>query len=202
MHEPFAWNPKDQSEFQRRYTSFIREYAARYGKNLDGWWFDGCYTWDVFPNSTYNWPLWFEAARAGNSEAAVAFNDGSFCIGITKPVTPLQDYLSGEVDLLTDGKIRLGRQDGAPLYLPKSRFAEGTTCQWHALVPIDCEWMHGGPGPMPPPKYADAELVRFARGCKAVDGAVTFNLGVYQEGKMAPASVAQLGRLAAALKRA
>ena len=98
LHAPFAWNPKDQSEFQRRYTQFIREYSVRLGKNLDGWWFDGCYTWDVFPNRTYNWPLWFDAARAGNPDAAVAFNDGSFCIGITKPVTPLQDYLSGEVE--------------------------------------------------------------------------------------------------------
>jgi len=201
LHKPFAWNPKDQSEFQRRYTSFIREYAVRYGKNLDGWWFDGCYTWDVFPNSTYNWPLWFDAARAGNPYAAVAFNDGSFCIGITKPVTPLQDYLSGEVDVLIDGKIRLGRQANAPLYLPKSQFAECMACQWHALVPIDCEWMHSGPGPMPPPKYSDADLFRFVKSCKAVDGAVTLNIGVYQEGKMAPASVAQLGRLAAAVKK-
>jgi hypothetical protein len=201
LHQPFAWNPKDQSEFQHRYTSFIRDYAVRYGKNLDGWWFDGCYTWEVFPNSTYNWPLWFDAARAGNPDAAVAFNDGSFCIGITKPVTTLQDYLSGEVDVLIDGKIRLGRQPNAPLYLPKSRFAEDTTCQWHALVPIDCEWMHSGTGPMPPPKYSDADLFRFVRDCKAVGGAITLNLGVYQEGKMAPASVAQLGRLAAALKK-
>jgi hypothetical protein len=182
LHKPFAWNPKDQSEFQRRYTSFIREYAVRYGKNLDGWWFDGCYTWDVFPNRTYNWPLWFDAARAGNPDAAVAFNDG---VGHTKPVTPLQDYLSGEADRL---------------YPPKSGFAEGTTCQWHTLVPIDCEWIYGGPGPMPPPKYTDADLFRFVKRCKAVKGAVTLNVGIYQEGKMAPASVSQLSRLAVALK--
>jgi hypothetical protein len=135
LHAPFAWNPKDQSEFQKRYTAFIREYSLRFAKILDGWWFDGCYTWDVFPNSTYDWPLWFAAARAGNPEAAVAFNDGSFCIGITKPVAPLQDYLSGEVDVLIGGKIRLGRQPNAPLCLPTSQFAEGTACQWHALSP-------------------------------------------------------------------
>ena len=201
LHAAFAWNPKDQSEFQRRYTDFIREYAVRYGKNLDGWWFDGCYTWDVFPNHTYRWPLWFDAARAGNPEAIVAFNDGSFCTGTTKAVTPLEDYLSGEVDVLIDGKIRLGRQPNAPLYLPKSRFVEGTDCQWHALVPIDCMWMHGGPGPIPPPKYSDNDLFRFVKSCKAVGGAVTLNVGIYQEGHMAPASVAQLGRMAATLNK-
>jgi hypothetical protein len=199
LHGPFAWNPKDQGEFQKRYTSFLREYAVRYGKLLDGWWFDGCYTWDVFPNSTYHWPLWFEASRAGNPNAAVAFNDGSFCIGITKPVTPLQDYVSGEVDALVDGKIRLGRQANAPLYLPKSRFVEGTTCQWHALVPIDCPWAHYTPGPMPPPKYSDADLFGFVKHCKAVGGAVTLNIGIYQEGRLAAATVEQLGRMAAAL---
>jgi hypothetical protein len=78
--------------------------------------------------------------------------------------------------------------------------ADGTNCQWHALVPIDCEWMHGGPGPMPPPKYSDADLLRFVKDCKAVGGAVTLNVGIYQEGHMAKASVAQLGRLAAELK--
>src|SRR5208337_896616 len=108
----------------------------------------------------------------------------------------LEDYLSGEVDLLIDGKIRLGRQPKAPLYLPKSRFVEGTACQWHALVPIDCMWMHGGPGPIPPPKYSDNDLFRFVKSCKAVGGAVTLNVGIYQEGHMAPASVAQLGRMA------
>ena len=35
LHTAFAWNPRDQSEFQRRYTDFIGEYAVRYGKNLD-----------------------------------------------------------------------------------------------------------------------------------------------------------------------
>jgi hypothetical protein len=199
LHSAFAWKPKDQAEFQHRYTAFIREYAVRYGRNLDGWWFDGCYGWSVFPNTTYNWPLWFEATRAGNPDAIVAFNDGSLCNGFTKPVTPLQDYLAGEVDVLVDGKLKLGRRPDSPLYLPKSRFVEGTSCQWHALVPIDCQWANEGPGPMPPPKYSDDDLFRFVKNCKAVGGAVTLNVGVYQEGGVAPASVAQLSRLAAVL---
>jgi hypothetical protein len=202
LHAAFGWNPrKDQTEFERRYTSFIREYAVRYGAYLDGWWFDGCYGWDVFPNSTYHWPMWFDAARAGNPEAVVAFNDGSFCAGVTRPVTPLQDYLSGEVEELIDGKIRLGRQTNAPLHLPNSRFVPGTTCQWHALVPIDCLWIHGEPGPMPPPKYSDGDLLRFLLHCRAVGGAATLNVGMYQEGHMAPKSVAQLAHMASALKK-
>jgi hypothetical protein len=202
LHQAFAWDPKNQSEFQRRYTDFIREYSVRLGPKLAGWWFDGCYTWDVFPNNTYNWPLWFDAARAGNPDAVVAFNDGSFCIGITKPVTPLQDFLSGEVELLKDGGIRLGRDENSPPYLPKSRFADNTRTQWHALVPIDCNrhWAHEKSGPMASPSYPDAELMGFLKRCRAVGGVVTFNVGISQEGALGAETVNQLARLAASLK--
>jgi hypothetical protein len=200
LHAAFAWNPADQTEFQRRYTDFIREYSLRLGPTLSGWWFDGCYTWEVFPNHTYNWPLWFEAARAGNRDAVVTFNDGSFCIGITQPVTPLQDYLSGEVEVLVNGKIRLGRDAHAPLYVPTSRFADGTRTQWHALVPIDCgrHWAHEKPGPLVPPAYPDEELIRFVKDCRVVRGIVTFNVGISQEGALGEQTVDQLSRLATA----
>jgi len=200
LHAGFAWNPKDQTEFQKRYTEFIAEYARRFGQLLDGWWFDGCYTWPEFHNSLYKWPLWFGAARAGNPHAVVAFNDGSFCIGITQPVTPLQDYLSGEVEVLKEGKIRLGREPDARLYLPEGRFAPGTRCQWHALVPIDCFWGHHTPGPMDPPRYTDEELISFVRSCRSVGGAVTLNVGIYQEGHIADATLEQLARVRAALR--
>lgn len=203
LHAAFAWNPKDQAEFQRRYTDFIRDYSLRLGTNLSGWWFDGCYTWDVFPNHTYDWPLWFDAARAGNPDAIVAFNDGSFCIGITTPVTPLQDYLSGEVEALKDGQIRLGRGPKAPLHMPKSRFVDGTQTQWHALLPIDCNryWAHTKDHPMTP-SYPDGELEQFLRGCRAVGGVVTFNVGISQEGALGAETVAQLARLSAAISAA
>ncbi|NSW57053.1 MAG: hypothetical protein HPY44_13660 [Armatimonadetes bacterium] len=200
LHEPFAWNPEDQSEFQRRYTAFIREYAERFGELLDGWWYDGCYTWPVFHNSLYDWPLWGSASRAGNLNAALAFNDGSFCIGITRPLSDEQDYLSGEVEELVDGRIRLGREDNARLYLPDSRFAEGTRCQWHALVPIDCFWGHHTPGPMDPPKYDDDVLLRFLSCCREVQGVVTLNVGIYQEGHIAGATLRQLQALHRALR--
>lgn len=200
IHKAFAWNPKDQSEFQRRYTAFVAEYSRRFGKLLNGWWFDGCYTWDVFPNSTYEWPLWMNMARAGNPDAAVAFNDGSFCVGKTKPVTSEQDYLSGEVSELSGGKICLGGKD-APLYMPTSQFVEGTDCQQHALVPIDCFWGHEKPGPMEPPKYSDEDLFSFVRHIIGVKGAVTLNVGIYQEGHIGEQTLAQLKRLSDNLKK-
>lgn len=195
LHEGFAWNPTDQTEFQHRYTDFIREYALRLGESYDGWWFDGCYTWPQFHNSLYDWPLWCGAARAGNPDAALAFNDGSFCVGIDKPLTPMQDYLSGEVELLVGGRVRFGREETSPLILPEARFIEGTACQWHALLPIDCFWGHGTPGPMEPPKYSDDDLFSLLDACRKVDAVATLNVGIYQEGHLGTETVAQLTRL-------
>lgn len=187
IHEVFAWNPADQSEFQRRYQAFIAAYSRKLGRLNDGWWFDGCYTWPDFHNSLYDWPAWRAAALAGNLNAIVAFNDGSFAGGLLKPITPFMDYTSGEVAELVDGKIKFGYQDDAPLYMPDGRFLDGV--QWHALVPVDSSF--GGPDR----HYADEELFGFVDNCKAVGGAVTLNLPIGIDGVVPAATVAQMQRL-------
>ena len=222
MHEGFAWDKHegtDQAEFQRRYTGLVREWSEHLGTLLDGWWFDGCYTWGAFHNSHMNWPLWHDAARAGNPNRVVTFNDSSFCCGIESPIHIEHDYTSGETETLIDGCIRFGREKNAKAYLPSARFVPGTRCQWHSLIPIDCYWAHGAfttemakqgwvqglpyrpvpadyRGPMEEPIYRDEELGRFLKSATDVGGAVTFNIGIYQEGTLAPLSVEQLARIA------
>jgi hypothetical protein len=220
VHQAFGWTREvgtDQRAFQERYTRFVREWAVRWGKQVDGWWFDGCYPWAIFPNHTMDWPLWFDACREGNPDAALAFNDGSFCVGALEPVAPEQDYLSGEVEVLVDGKIHLGRGDGAAPYLPTGSRVGETRCLWHALVPIDCPWAHRAPpsgvfrkrfrpqpetqtGSMEPPVYPDEELFSFVDNCLRVGGAVTLNVGIFQEGHLGPQTIRQLQRLASTLR--
>jgi hypothetical protein len=222
LHAGLAWNTADgsgQTEFQNRYTRVVRFWADRLGSLLDGWWFDGCYTWPVFHQKYMDWPLWYAAARSGNSQAVLTWNDGSFCVGTTVPVRPEHDYLSGEVEMLVNGRIRLGRDLGVPCtLLPDSRFIPGTTCQWHALVPIDCFWGHGSPAPtwlpgnpykeiprgvksaaMEAPLYSDEELLGFLNNCACADAAVTLNAGIYQEGHLGSQTVEQLVRVSTAL---
>lgn len=162
MHEGFAWNTQDgtnQAEFQQRYLQAVREWAERFGPLMDGWWFDGCYEWPPFHSRYMDWPAWYEATRTGNPHRVVAFNDGSLCNGLTQPLTSEQDYLSGEAEVLINGRIRLGRpptpqllaygdlartvHGPIPTFLPDTRFVPGTHCQWHCLIPIDCFWGHG-----------------------------------------------------------
>lgn len=220
LHAGFGWQTQDggqQTVFQARYTRAVAAWARRFGPLLDGWWYDGCYTWPVFHNAGMDWPLWESASRAGNPRAALAFNDGSFCVGNLGPVYPGQDYLSGEAEMLVDGKIRLGRGLPVQTHIPGAQSAHlPAGCQWHALLPVDCFWMHGNPppdflpghpyravgsafasGPMEPPVYPDAVLDGFVRGCLAAGGAVTCNVGIYEDGLLGEETLAQLRRLPA-----
>jgi hypothetical protein len=217
MHAGTAWERTEgsgQTEFQDRYTSIVRAWAERFGPLLDGWWFDGCYTWPAFHHKHMIWDLWYAAARAGNPDAALTFNDGSFCVGNTQPVRPEHDYLSGETEMLVEGKARLGREEAVQVHMPAGRFAAGTACQWHSLLPVDCFWMHGAeaptwlPGnpyralpkgtrsaPMEPPLYSDAELGGYLSACLDVGGAVTFNVGIYREGYLGRETRGQITRI-------
>ena len=217
LHAAFNWSRQegtDQANFQRAYSEAVAAWAQRFGTLLDGWWFDGCYTWPIFHSRGMDWPLWFAAARAGNPAAALAFNDGSFCVGNLQPVVPELDYLSGEIESLIDGRIRLGREAQPTLHLPQFRFVPGTRCQWHGLLPVDCFWMHGAQAPdflsdhryrtvpagalsapMEPPVYSDDELYRFMSASLGAGGALTLNVGLYQEGWMGQETVAQLARI-------
>ncbi|HRJ46652.1 MAG TPA: hypothetical protein PKY38_04775 [Opitutaceae bacterium] len=204
LHVAFAWNPADQNEFERHYTAFIREYSLRLGRLHHGWWYDGCYNWKAFRQALRHWDWWGDASRAGNPDAALAFNDGSYCCGLEKPVTPLQDYLSGEIWQLHGDRIVCGNPDEGPVtyVLPTERFVTGTRCQWHGLLPIDCPWGYNHPptGPMPGPKYSDADLFSFVRQCLAVGGGVTLNVGIYQEGHLPEATLRQLDRMRQSLR--
>jgi hypothetical protein len=71
--EALEWQngPYPNKNFQRKWEQVIAEWSARWGKKVEGWWFDGCY----FPNSMYrspeapNFASFAAAARAGNPQS-------------------------------------------------------------------------------------------------------------------------------------
>ncbi len=205
VKEAFAWNPDDQTEFLNRYLQFLTDFSRDLGSLCHGWWFDGCY--DDIHKGKWDWSRWISAAQTGNPHAIVAFNDGAFCVGREKPVTPLQHYHAGEVHLLEDGKIRfdfVGKEavatsDGKlrtpgkepQFYMPTSRFVDAV--QWQALVPLDSTFNPNVPEEYC--RYSDAMILEFTRACKAVGGAVTFNVPIDRQGHIPDVSAGKLQRL-------
>ncbi len=209
VHKAFAWNPADQTEFLKRYREFVREYSLKFGTLAHGWWFDGCY--DDIHKGKWDWPKWLAAAKAGNPDSIVAFNDGAFCVGREKPVTPLQEYHAGEVHLLEEGKIRFDfldvktavevdeklRTPGKEprFYMPSGQFVDGV--QWQALVPLDSTFNPGVPEKFC--RYIPEEMIKFTRACKAVKGAVTFNAPIELDGHIPDATFVKLKKLGEAI---
>ena len=96
--------------------------------------------------------------------------------------TTHQDYWAGElVNLDTPAKGR---------YLDSGLQWFGWTCM------EDRRWVHTQlDTPIPPPLYTDEQVIAFVRTCNKHMAPMTFNVGIYQDGTMAPASVEQLHRL-------
>ena len=218
LQKGFKWNTEpgtDQAEFQKLYVKAVKEWAVRFGKNLDGWWFDGCYPdRPIFHNKYMKWGEWYDAARAGNQDAVLAFNDGSYLGSIIKPIVPEHDYLSGEQLVIIDGKLRLGlKKEEYNLYLPETAYVEGTNCLNHTLLAIDAYWAHGNknfpdwanfpfkaihsstPDGMEPPVYSDDQLQQFIKNYTLIGGAVTLNAGIFQEGYLGKLTLKQLQNL-------
>jgi hypothetical protein len=53
---------------------------------------------------------------------------------------------------------------------------------------------------IPKPLYSDEEVISYVRTCDSRQAPMTFNVGIYQDGTMAQASVEQLHRLGMALR--
>jgi hypothetical protein len=85
------------TDFQRNWEAIIREWSLRWGDQVHGWWFDGCYYADKMYRSSDepNFKSFAAAAKAGNPESLVAFNPG-----VKVPVisyTEFEDYTAGEI---------------------------------------------------------------------------------------------------------
>ena len=176
-------HPRDKSRFQQKFMEFIRAYSVAHGDLIDGWWFDGCYdaieksflrtrSWH---NGRFDYPAWQAAVRAGNPRSVIAM-----CRGANDPgyVFREQDYLAGECNDLDVLKC------GGPL-------VDGM--QWHALLWIDCFWMHcEGPGPIQAPRFSLDDLYEFVHTSHRNGGGVTLNIGIYEDGSLAEESLQQL----------
>ena len=125
--EKLEWKrgPYRNRNFQIKWEQVIAEWSKRWGKHVSGWWFDGSY----WPNHMYrgteapNFVSFAAAARAGNPDSILAFNQGVF-VPIA-PIAPEEDYTAGEMN-----------EPG--VFKPGHRFIDGA--QVHMLTHLGVTW--------------------------------------------------------------
>lgn len=155
----------------------IREWSLRWGTNISGWWFDGCYN----PNQLYDFPdapnfqSFAAAARAGNPNAVVAFNRG--VIDRVISITPFEDYSAGEINEIQTTLIRRATSDG---------LVDGARI--HKLSYLGRSWGTGEP------RYTNLDEVVIPWTRKIVDagGALTWDAPIQPNGLIATNFLEQL----------
>jgi hypothetical protein len=174
--------PYPNKEFQAKWEQVIREWSLRWGKKVEGWWFDGCY----WPNTMYrspdapNFASFAAAARAGNPDAAVAFNPGVVYRMLS--ITPYEDFTAGEIDKPEQVMIRRaadGRIDGTQLQM---------------LSYLGQTWGMGEP------RFTADQVIGFTRKIRQAGGAVTWDVPVGIDGAISGVFLDQLAALSKALK--
>ena len=161
----------------------------RYWDKIKAWWFDSPYSLD--PRGPHNsvstdmtgfqfpWERFTVAAKVGHPARLVTYNAG---VNKTFLYTTHQDYWAGEmVNLKTP---------------PKDRYLDNGL-QWFGWTCLeDRRWVHTKlDTPILSPLYTDEQVIAFVRQCNKHMAPMTFNVGIYQDGTMAPESVEQLHRL-------
>ncbi|MFA7345525.1 MAG: hypothetical protein WC003_14590 [Terrimicrobiaceae bacterium] len=160
--------PADErlSDFQRNWESVIREWSLRWGRNVHGWWIDGCY----YPDQMYrhtgtpNFRSFADALKTGNPESVVAFNPGVLVPIISH--TEFEDYTAGEANVLVTPNKFHGFQ----------RFIDGA--QFHVLSFLGDFWCVGEP------RYPDHLVVEYTRYINGFDGAVTWDVPILPDGRI------------------
>lgn len=171
----FQNGPYRNREFQLKWEAVIREWSLRWAGKINGWWFDGCY----WPNTMYRaedggpgFASFAAAARAGNPNAALAFNPG--VVPRTLSMTPHEDYIAGELDKpdrWSPMRILGGRLDGA---------------QVHMLSYLGEKWGMGAP------RFTGEKVIEYTRMVAAQKSALTWDTPLQKDGTLAPEFLAQL----------
>jgi len=169
--------------FVRKWAGVLEEYALRYGDKIKGWWIDGCYK-NYFKYTDELLALYYEACKKGNPNALVSLNNdaGEGCL---EQNYKYEDFLCGEQ---FDFEV-----------IPKARFYG--TAQAHILAPLgvppkgegleyliesvigSAGWGSFGV------KRSKEYLLDYVRKVRQAGGVLTFDIGVYRDGKFDPAQV-------------
>ena len=196
--DPKQWSMKSESyrhsddvddrltQFQRNWEAVIREWSQRWGKNVSGWWFDGCYHCETMykHSDEPNFKSFAAAAKAGNPDSLVAFNPGVYAPPIS--ITEHEDYTAGEIG----GQFPLSVSNDWTQ--PLGRFVDGA--QFHILTFMGGFWGRGEP------RCCRETVVGLTKDVNAYGGVITWDVPHTAEGRIPGPFMQRLAALGSALK--
>ena len=146
------------------FKDILSEMGERYKEKIAGYWFDCWYQiFEGYPEIQFE--EFYNATKIGNSDRIITLNSW-----IYPPVSPWQDYWAGEV--------------ASPIALPVNGYLKDgpvTDLPYQALLIMEPYWVQQK-AEMPEPRFNPIQLSQYIRDCNINGGAVTINLGIYQDG--------------------
>jgi hypothetical protein len=158
-------------EFSRTMTEVLTEFGERYQQKVAGYWFD-CFYQAKEKCPDFSFRNFFKACKAGNPNRIIALNSW-----IYPNVSEWQEYWAGEttspVELPDHGTIPSGPGQGL---------------RYQSLLIMEPYWVQQKVE-MPEPRFDAQKLGDYVSQCMKNGGAVTINLGIYQDGSVDPRAV-------------
>ena len=160
------------NEFTTINNEVMTEFGKRYGKKVAGYWFDGWYQcFEQYPD--FSFKEFFKSCKAGDPDRIIALNSW-----IYPAVTEWQEYWAGET--------------ASPVALPESgtlKRGPGKGLQYQSLIIMEPYWVQAK-AEMPNPRFTAEALSKYIRDCMLQGGAVTINMGIYQNGTVGKTALA------------
>jgi hypothetical protein len=199
FHDPIAMERLDFSEgvrdgkrvggqrlasFQTKWEAILREWSIRWGKNVAGWWIDGCYSPDDmyrFPEAP-NFASFAAALRAGNPESIIAFNPGVKTPIIS--ITEHEDYTAGEIANNLPVGIWNKQDFGYKLYDPEVNGAA-----LHVLTFLGSFWGKGEP------RFPDDLVRAYTQYINKMGGVITWDVPITGNGHLPESFIKPLSLL-------
>lgn len=158
-------------EFTEMTSDILKEFGERYGEKIAGYWFDGFYQcFEKYPDFSFR--DFYNVCKAGNSKRIIAVNSW-----IYPNVTEWQDYWAGET----------ANPVGLPVNGTNAR-GPGQGLRYQALLIMEPYWVQQKVE-MSKPQFEAQTLGDYISQCMKNGGAVTINLGIYQDGSVDPRAV-------------
>jgi len=158
-----------EEEFTRIMTEIVTEFGEHYKEKVAGYWFDCCYqAKEKYPGFSFR--EFFKTCKAGNPSRVVTLNSWLY-----PNVSEWQEFWAGEV----------GSPVGLPVNGTTPKNGPGAGLRYHALLLMEPYWVQDRVQ-MPKPQFTAQRLGDYVSQCKAKGGAVTINLGIYQDGTVDP----------------